>query len=63
MSTATSTISRSAPLPERSTASAWSMDSAWVTAAPRSIAILVAVVSWPFERSDDQESHGSLLFL
>ena len=34
-------------MPERSTASAWSIDSAWVTAAPRSIAILVAVVSWP----------------
>ena len=47
MSSATSTISRSAPLPERSTASAWSMRSAWVTAAPLSIAILVAVVSWP----------------
>src|SRR5690348_7439883 len=47
MSTATSTISRSAPLPDRSTASACSIDSAWVTAAPRSIAILVAVVSWP----------------
>src|ERR1044071_998231 len=46
MSIATSTISRSEPL-LRSTASAWSMDSAWVTAAPRSIAILVAVVSWP----------------
>src|SRR4051812_32416493 len=47
MSTATSTISRSAPLPERSTASACSIDSAWVTDAPRSMAILVAVVSWP----------------
>jgi hypothetical protein len=44
---ATSTISRSAPLPERSTAIACSIDSAWVTFAPRSIAILVAAVSWP----------------
>src|SRR5690349_1021968 len=47
MSSATSTISRSAPLPERSTAIAWSVLSAWVTVAPLSIAILVAVVSWP----------------
>src|SRR5215469_7712286 len=48
MSSATSTISRSAPLPERSTAMACSLLSAWVTVAPLSIAILVAVVSWPF---------------
>src|SRR5579863_3907387 len=47
MATATSTINRSAPRPERSTASAWAMSAAWVTVAPFSIAILVAVVSWP----------------
>src|SRR5476651_840001 len=47
MSIATSTMSMSAPRPERSTASAWVMCSAWVTVAPLSIAILVAVVSWP----------------
>src|SRR5882724_6397085 len=46
ISTTTSTISRSAPL-VRSTASACPIDSAWVTAAPRSIAILVAKVNWP----------------
>ncbi len=33
--------------------------SAWVTLAPLSIAILVAVVSWPLQGSDDQEAHGS----
>src|SRR5580704_10108676 len=48
MSIATSTINRSAPRPERSTASAWVMSAAWVTVAPLSIAILVAVVSWPW---------------
>src|SRR5438067_5526292 len=48
MSRATSTSSRSAPLPPRSTAMACSVASAWVTDAPFSIAILVAVVSWPF---------------
>src|SRR4051812_41001060 len=48
MSRATSTSSRSAPLPPRSTAIACSIASAWVTEAPLSIAILVAVVSWPF---------------
>src|SRR5205814_1157055 len=47
MSIATSTSSRSAPLPPRSTAMAWVLVSAWVTAAPLSMAILVAVVSWP----------------
>src|ERR1041385_5633632 len=47
MSSDTSTIIRSAPRPERSTASAWSVESAWVTEAPLSIAILLAVVSWP----------------
>src|ERR1700733_7561425 len=47
MSIATSTINRSAPRPERSTATAWVMSAAWVTVAPLSIAILVAVVSWP----------------
>src|SRR5262249_34539545 len=47
MSSATSTIRRSAPLPERSTAMAWSLLSACVTAAPLSMAILVALVSWP----------------
>src|SRR5437016_6116929 len=49
MSRATSTSSRSAPLPPRSTAIACSIASAWVTDAPFSIAILVAVVSWPFK--------------
>src|SRR5258708_5270015 len=48
MSRATSTSKRSAPLPPRSTAIACSIASAWVTEAPLSIAILVAVVSWPF---------------
>src|SRR5256714_3096777 len=48
MSRATSTSIRSAPLPPRSTAMACSVVSAWVTEAPLSIAILVAVVSWPF---------------
>src|SRR5215203_3345081 len=47
MSQATSTISRSAPRPERSTLSACSIESAWVTLAPLAIAILVAVVSCP----------------
>src|ERR1044072_3540841 len=48
MSSATSTNSRSAPLPPRSTRIACSLSSAWVTEAPLSMAILVAVVSWPF---------------
>src|SRR5882672_1527970 len=48
MSRLTSTSKRSAPLPPRSTAIACSAASAWVTDAPLSIAILVAVVSWPF---------------
>src|SRR3954454_5215301 len=48
MSSATSTSNRSAPLPPRSTPIACSLPSAWVTEAPLSIAILVAVVSWPF---------------
>src|SRR5439155_1256955 len=48
MSRPTSTSSRSAPLPPRSTAIACSVASAWVTEAPLSMAILVAVVSWPF---------------
>src|SRR5580704_6089535 len=47
MSPETSTIKRSAPRPERSTATAWALSAAWVTVAPLSIAILVAVVSWP----------------
>src|SRR5580704_10326941 len=47
MSSATSAMIRSAPRPERSTASAWPTESAWVTVAPLSIASLVAVVSWP----------------
>src|SRR5579862_3716377 len=47
MAMATSTISRSAPRPARSTASPWAMSAAWVTVAPFSIASLVAVVSWP----------------
>src|SRR5439155_24209911 len=48
MSRPTSTSSRSAPLPPRSTRIACSWSSAWVTEAPLSMAILVAVVSWPF---------------
>src|ERR1700722_3640810 len=48
MSSATSTSNRSAPLPPRNTRIACSWSSAWVTEAPLSIAILVAVVSWPF---------------
>src|SRR6476646_5428437 len=48
MSRLTSTSRRSAPLPPRNTAIACSAASAWVTEAPLSIAILVAVVSWPF---------------
>src|SRR5580658_3275786 len=47
MAMATSTISRSAPRPDRSTASAWAISAACVTVAPLSIASLVAVVSWP----------------
>src|SRR5260370_6675568 len=47
MSSATSAMIRSAPRPERKTASAWPIESAWVTVAPLSIASLVAVVSWP----------------
>src|SRR5512146_2565201 len=47
MSRLTSAMSRSAPRPERSTASACSLLSAWVTDAPLSIAILLAMVSWP----------------
>src|ERR1700733_9995325 len=47
MSIATSTINKSAPRPERNTASAWSVSAACVTSAPFSIAILVAGVSWP----------------
>src|SRR3569833_4642103 len=48
MSMATSTSSRSAPLPPRTTRIASSMSSACVSLAPLSIAILVAVVSCPF---------------
>src|SRR5665213_2811594 len=48
MSRATSTSKRSAPLPPRSTRIACSWSSAWVAEAPLSMAILVAVVSWPF---------------
>src|SRR5580704_16240198 len=48
MSRATSTSNRSAPLPPRNTRIACSWSSAWVTEAPLSMAILVAVVSWPF---------------
>src|SRR5215218_2076720 len=47
ISTATSTISRSALRPERSTRRAISAPSAWVTVAPFSMASLVASVSWP----------------
>src|ERR1700731_4600340 len=48
MSSATSTSNRAAPLPPRNTRIACSWSSAWVTEAPLSMAILVAVVSWPF---------------
>src|SRR5688572_27905327 len=48
MSTATSTISKSALRPERSTRSAISAPSACVTVAPLSMASLVASVSWPW---------------
>src|ERR1700692_3733666 len=48
MSRARSTSNRSAPLPPRNTRIACSLSSAWVTEAPLSMAILVAVVSWPF---------------
>src|SRR5882762_8376365 len=48
ISSATSTSSKSAPLPPRSTRIACSLSSACVTEAPLSMAILVAVVSWPF---------------
>ena len=44
MSSFTSTIIRSAPWPERSAFSAASVLSAWVTLAPRDMAILPAVV-------------------
>src|SRR3979490_283255 len=44
----TSATNRSAPLPPRNTRIACSWSSAWVTEAPLSMAILVAVVSWPF---------------
>src|SRR2546423_13256638 len=47
MSIATSTSSRSALRPERSTRNAISAPSAWVTVAPLSMASLVASVSWP----------------
>src|SRR5215212_7615585 len=47
ISTATSTISRSALRPERNTRSAISAPSACVTVAPLSMASLVASVSWP----------------
>src|ERR1700690_2274562 len=48
MSRETSTSNRSAPLPPRNTRMACSWSSACVTEAPLSMAILVAVVSWPF---------------
>src|ERR1700730_13821553 len=48
MSSATSTSSRAAPLQPRSSRIACSLPSACVTEAPLSMAILVAVVSWPF---------------
>src|SRR3979490_3240869 len=48
MSRPTSTSNRSAPLPPRNTRMACSWSSAWVTEAPLAMAILVAVVSWPF---------------
>src|SRR5690606_33615610 len=47
MSTITSTSSRSAPRPARRLFSATSMDAAWATLAPPSMASLVASLSWP----------------
>src|SRR5690606_5760196 len=47
ISMTTSTSSRSAPRPARRLARAISTDGAWATLAPPSIAILVAVLSWP----------------
>src|SRR6266566_5274724 len=46
MSIAISTITRSAPVPERNIAMAASMRSAWVADAPLSAAICTAAVSW-----------------
>src|SRR6204780_3295225 len=63
MSIATSTINRSAPRPERSTATAWVMSAAWVTVAPLSIAILVAVVSWPWSVPTIKRRMALFLFL
>ena len=48
MSSVTSQNTRSAPAPPRSESSACSIEPAWVTFAPRSIAILVAAPIWPF---------------
>src|SRR5580692_10849470 len=63
MSLETSTINRSAPRPERSTAPAWALSAAWVTVAPLSIAILVAVVSWPLSVPTIRSRMGIFLFL
>jgi hypothetical protein len=48
ISSVTSQNTRSAPTPPRNESSACSIETAWVTFAPRSIAILVAVPIWPF---------------
>src|ERR1700680_3636450 len=63
MSIATSTINRSAPRPERSTATACVLSAAWVTVAPLSIAILVAVVSWPLSVPTIKRRIALFLFL
>src|SRR3954464_238202 len=63
MSRATSTIKRAAPLPPRSTFMACSLPSAWVPEAPLSIAILVAVVSWPFNVPTMRSRMFYLLFV
>src|SRR5450432_56571 len=63
MSRATSTSNRSAPLPPRNTRIACSWSSAWVTEAPLSMAILVAVVSWPFNVPTMRSRMINLLFV
>src|ERR1700752_2434724 len=61
MSMATSTINRSAPRPERSTRSAISASSAWVTPAPFAMASLVASVSCPRRVPTIRRRMGSVL--
>src|SRR5688572_9361033 len=62
ISSATSTMRRSAPRPERRTAMACSIESAWVTAAPLSIAYLVARVSCPLSVPTMRRRMGSAPF-